>query len=82
MDADGGEVALHQQLVQLLSPGHRLHKDDNLHAPATLSATAKGLQHTQASTPTASAWAETKLYAAVYGTKWAFAPLSAMSHEE
>ena len=30
VDADGREVAFHQELVQLLGPGHRLHKDDHL----------------------------------------------------
>ena len=31
VDSDGREVALHQELVQLLGPGHRLHEDDHLH---------------------------------------------------
>ena len=30
MDADGGEVALHQQLVELLGARDRFHKDDHL----------------------------------------------------
>ena len=31
MDADGGEVALVQQAVELVSAGHALDEDDDLH---------------------------------------------------